>query len=243
MIRRKIITIDAAACNGCGLCAEACHEGAIVMRNGKAELLRDDYCDGLGDCLPACPAGAISFEEREALPYDEAAVRANMKAKAGLKGQPTAGGCPGMKVQTLTPVAPRRAEPAAPSVSPSCLGQWPVQLRLVPVNAAFFNGADLLVAADCSAFAHGSFHEAFMRGKVTVIACPKLDAFDNAAKLAEILRTNDVKSVTVVRMSVPCCGGLEQAVRRALAESGKDAPLRVAILGTDGSAVGDTAHS
>ncbi len=221
---RKIITIDRERCNGCGLCAEACHEGAIVMREGKARLLRDDYCDGLGDCLPACPVNAITFVEREALPYDEAAVR--RAATAGKTG------CPGAAAKSL---APLQASSPGNSGATSCLGQWPVQLRLAPANAPFFSGADILLAADCSAFAHGDFHREFMRGKVTLIACPKLDAFDNTAKLREILRANAIKSLTVVRMSVPCCGGLETAARLALETSGGAIPLRVVTLGTDGS--------
>ena len=234
---RKIITIDKNKCNGCGLCAEACHEGAIVMRDGKAELLGDNYCDGLGDCLPACPANAISFEEREALPYDEAAVEARLREKAGGNGPllgPMPKGCPGAAARSLTPVGIR---PDAPGAAPaaSCLAQWPVQLQLMPVNAPSLAGADLLLAAHCSAFAHGNFHENFMRGRVTCIACPKLDAFDHAARLGEILRNNDVKSLTVARMSVPCCGGLERIARSAIAASGKAIPLRVVTIGTDGS--------
>ncbi|SBW06357.1 conserved hypothetical protein [uncultured delta proteobacterium] len=237
---RKIITIDAAKCNGCGLCADACHEGAIVMRDGKAALLRDDYCDGLGDCLPACPTGAITFEEREALPYDEAAVQARMQAKHGGKPAlaPMPHGCPGAAARALQPVSPVSpiSAGAAAKSGPvaSCLAQWPVQLQLMPVNAPYLDGADLLLAAHCAAFAHGNFHEDFMRGKVTSIACPKLDVADHAAKLGEILKNNNVRSVTVARMSVPCCGGLERIAQNAIAASGKNLPLHVAVITPDG---------
>ena len=231
---RRIITIDEERCNGCGACVDACHEGAIGMRNGKAVLLRDDYCDGLGDCLPACPTDAISFEEREALPYDEEAVLANMKKKK------QGGGCPGAQSRLLTPLAP------APHASGSCtcktgegapsqLRQWPVQIKLVPVNAPYFQNADLLIAADCAAFAHGSFHNDFMKGRITLIGCPKLDDADYAEKLGAILAHNCVNSVTVARMSVPCCGGLENAVRAAVAASGKNIPVIVAVIAPDGA--------
>ena len=229
---RKIITIDHHKCNGCGACVTACHEGAIVMRDGKAVLLRDDYCDGLGDCLPACPTDAITFEEREALPYDEEAVKANM---AAAKAAPGPCGCPGSAMREIVrePKAPVPCS-AQPGCQPSCLAQWPVQIKLVPVTAPFFNGADLLIAADCTAFAYGNFHREFMDGKVTIIGCPKLDGVDYAAKLRDIIAGNAIKSLTVTRMSVPCCGGLEQAVVRALGESGKDIPLHVATITTDG---------
>lgn len=229
---RRIIRIDAERCNGCGACVDACHEGAIGLRDGKAVLLRDDYCDGLGDCLPACPEDALSFEEREALPYDEAAVLANMAQKhaPGAAGPhagpfapaPGSGGCSGSGARQL-----RSGEDNASAASPvaSCLGQWPVQLQLAPVNAPFFSGADLLLAADCSAFAHGDFHRQFMRGKVTLIGCPKLDHADYAEKLALILRNNDIRSLTVVRMSVPCCAGIVRAARDAVKLSGKDIPV------------------
>ena len=226
---RKIIKIDEERCNGCGACVDACHEGAIVMRRGKAALARDDYCDGLGACLPACPADAISFEEREALPFDEAAVRA--KADAGQAPLPC--GCPGSHTRLLS-----REEFAiatdAQGAPASELRQWPVQIRLVPVNAAFFSGAELLIAADCAAYAHGNFHAEFMRGRVTLIACPKLDATDYREKLAEIFRLNAIRSVTVARMDVPCCGGLEQAVGGALRDCGKRIPGGCAVLSTEG---------
>lgn len=198
---RKIIQIDTEKCNGCGLCAKACHEGAIGMVDGKAKLLRDDYCDGLGDCLPACPVNAISFAVREAAAYDEAAVLAK-------KGE-------GSQLQ-----------------------QWPVQIRLVPVEAPFFQGTDLLVAADCTAYAYAEFHKEFIRGRVTLVGCPKLDSVDYAEKLTEILRNNEIRSVTVVRMEVPCCGGMENAVKRALQASGKLLPWQVVTISTDGKILG-----
>ena len=246
---RKIITIDREKCNGCGLCVTACHEGAIVMKDGKAELLRDDYCDGLGDCLPACPTGAISFEEREAPAYDEEAVQARLRA---MGRKPLTGGCPGSAPKSFGGCpgsAPRALAAKNPFPGPfsvageagatdSCLAQWPVQIKLVPVNAPYFAGADLLIAADCAAYAHGNFHRDFMGGKVTLIGCPKLDGGDYAEKLGEILRVNDVRSVTVARMSVPCCGGLESAVKRAIAASDKDIPLRVATISPQGSVQG-----
>ena len=224
---RKIIKIDEEKCNGCGLCAAACHEGAIGMVEGKAKLLRDDYCDGLGDCLPACPVGAITFEEREALPYDEAAVLANQG-----KAQPAVPqGCPGMQSKTFQRSA---ASSASPSKVESQLSQWPVQIKLVPVNAPYFAGAKLLVAADCTAFAYGNFHNDFIEGHITLIGCPKLDMVDYTEKLTQIIQANDIQSVTVVRMEVPCCGGIEQAVKKALQDSGKFIPWQVCTITTDG---------
>lgn len=211
---RRIVKIDADKCNGCGACALACHEQAIAMIDGKAVLIRDDYCDGLGDCLPACPAGAISFEEREAAAYDHAAVAANMAAGKAQRGEK-----PGKK----------------PASAESRLCQWPVQIKLLPVRAPYFDGARVLIAADCTAFAYGNFHEDFINGHVTLIGCPKLDAVDYSEKLAEIFRQNDIKSVTVTRMEVPCCGGIVYAVQRALLASGKDLPLTVRTIGIDGS--------
>mgnify|MGYP001442276349 CR=1 FL=1 len=204
-MKRKIIEIDEEKCNGCGSCAAACHEGAISMVNGKAKLMRDDYCDALGDCLPSCPTGAITFTEREAAAYDKEAVRQS-------KAENTA---------------------AAENVT-SCLSQWPVQIRLVPVSAPYFSGAKLLIAADCTAYARADFHERFIRDHITLVGCPKLDDTDYSEKLSEILRTNDIKSVTVIRMEVPCCGGLEFAVKKALQSSGKMIPWHVVTLSTDG---------
>ncbi len=228
---RKIIKIDEEKCNGCGKCAAACHEGAIEMINGKARLTREDYCDGLGDCLPACPVDAISFEEREAPAYDEAAVLAAKKAKAGEK---LPCGCPGTNSKVI-----RRGESAceitgasAPAVSR--LSQWPVQIKLVPVNAPYFDGANLLVAADCTAYAYGNFHNEFIRNRVCLVGCPKLDAVDYAEKLTAILANNDIKSLTVVRMEVPCCGGIENAAKRALQASGKFIPWQIVTISTDG---------
>ncbi|MBC8536515.1 4Fe-4S binding protein [Feifania hominis] len=227
---RKIIQIDQSKCNGCGLCAEACHEGAIGMVNGKAKLLRDDYCDGLGDCLPACPTGAISFVEREAAAYDEAAVRRNQAENT--QGQPLACGCPGTQSRAIERAAAPQEHSAARTGSQ--LRQWPVQIKLAPVNAPYFDGAHLLIAADCTAYAYGSFHEDFIRGKVTLIGCPKLDEGDYTEKLTGILTRNEIKSLTVVRMEVPCCGGLEHAAVTALKNSGKFIPWQVITVSTDG---------
>ena len=222
---RRIIRIDEEACTGCGACAAACHESAITMAGGKARLAREDYCDGLGDCLPACPAGAITFEEREAPAYDEEAVRAAKREKA-------VHSCPGARVNVLE----READPASGERSAvrSQLVQWPVQIKLVPVNAPCFDGADLLIAADCTAYAYGDFHNEFIRGRITLIGCPKLDAADYSEKLTRIFRSNQINSVTVVRMEVPCCGGMTQAVKRAVQASGKDIPCSVAIISADG---------
>lgn len=223
---RKIIHIDEAACNGCGACAAACHEGAIEMVNGKAKLTREDYCDGLGDCLPTCPTGAITFEEREAPAYDEAAVLAAKAKQQHHHG----GGCPGSRAMAF-----QRAEQSAPAgEQPSRLRQWPVQIQLAPVNAPYFDGCDLLVAADCTAFAYGAFHEKLLKGKIVLVGCPKLDTVDYSQKLEAILRANDVRTVTVARMEVPCCGGLERAVRTALEQSGKAVPCHVVTISTDG---------
>ncbi|MEA4969185.1 MAG: 4Fe-4S binding protein [Candidatus Pelethousia sp.] len=227
---RRIIEIDGEKCNGCGACAAACHEGAIAMVNGKAKLMRDDYCDGLGDCLPACPVNAISFVEREAAAYDEAAVKANQAAKAKAGGAVPCG-CPGTRAKAIErAVAP--AQGAA--VAESQLSQWPVQIKLAPVRAPYFNGANLLIAADCTAFAYGDFHNRFIRNHTTLIGCPKLDAVDYAEKLTEIIRQNEIKSLTIARMEVPCCGGLEAAAKQALQASGKFIPWQVVTISTDG---------
>ncbi len=229
---RRIIRIDEAACNGCGLCARACHEGAIGIVNGKAVLLRDDFCDGLGDCLPECPTGAISFEEREAPAYDEAAVAAHKKKKAA-ETAVHGGGCPGSRARAIERAAGEQAAPAAAG-QPSQLTNWPVQIKLAPLTAPYFSGAKLLIAADCAAYAYAAFHETFIRGKVALIGCPKLDAVDYSEKLTEIIRNNDIKSVTIVRMEVPCCGGLENAAKKALQASGKFIPWQVVTISIDG---------
>ena len=205
---RRIITIDEEKCNGCGLCAGACHEGAIGMVNGKAKLLRDDYCDGLGDCLPACPTGAITFVEREAVPYNEAAVLIAKQEKAELG-----------------------------TIAPGRLRNFPVQIKLAPVNGPWFNGADLLIAADCCAYSYGNFHADFIKGKVVLIGCPKLDGVDYAQKLAQIFENNEIRSITVARMTVPCCGGLPFAVKKALSACGKEIPVSVVTISPDGKIV------
>ncbi len=225
---RKIIKISEEKCIGCSLCANACHEGAIGMVNGKAKLLREDYCDGLGDCLPACPTGAITFEEREAAAYNEKAVLAAKLAKEGGKENLPCG-CPGSACRTLSPAAP-----ASPAALPGCLSNFPVQLKLVPVNSPFFPNADLLIAADCTAYAYGNFHQHFIRGKVTLIGCPKLDDAQYADKLTQIFLANSIRSITVTRMTVPCCGGLSHAVQTALSQSGKDIPLNIITITPDG---------
>ena len=230
---RKIIHIDEEKCNGCGLCAKACHEGAIGMVDGKAKLLRDDYCDGLGDCLPACPTGAITFVEREAAAYDEAAVMENKKKMMQTQGMTLPCGCPGSQSKQIQRAERPAAAPTACSVD-SQLRQWPVQIKLAPVNAPYFNNAHLLIAADCTAYAYGNFHQDFIRGKITLIGCPKLDAGDYSEKLTEIIKNNNIKSVTIVRMEVPCCGGIEHAAVTALKNSGKFIPWQVVIISTDG---------
>lgn len=231
---RRIIEIDDEKCNGCGACADACHEGAIGMVEGKAKLLRDDYCDGLGDCLPSCPAGAITFVEREAAEYDEKAVQENRQKKGKQSPeavQPT--GCPGHQMHRFQR---RNGETPAPQtgILASQLGQWPCQIKLVPVNAPYFQGAKLLIAADCTAFAYANLHQEFMKGKITLVGCPKLDSVDYSEKLTEIIRNNEIQSVTIVRMEVPCCGGLEAAAKKALQNSGKFIPWQVVTISIDG---------
>lgn len=225
---RRIIKIDEEKCNGCGLCAAACHEGAIDIIDGKAKLMRENYCDGLGDCLPACPMDAISFEEREAPAYDEAAVKA---AQAAKKAAPFSG-CPGSQAKAI-----ERAQKAANMYSPceSQLSQWPVQIKLLPITAPYFDGADILVAADCTAYAYGDFHNKFIKGRITLVGCPKLDEGDYTEKLTAIFANNNIKSVTMTRMIVPCCGALERATKNAIANCGKNIPLEVYTISTDGS--------
>ena len=229
---RKIIKIDEEKCNGCGACATACHEGAIEMVNGKAKLTKEHYCDGLGDCLPACPTGAISFEEREAPAYDEKAV---MEAKSkGTKPKiPCQGGCTGVAIKSM--VRPLSHPQTQRNVTaPSQLMQWPCQIKLVPVNAPYFDEANLLITADCTAYAYGNFHNEFMRNHITLIGCPKLDMVDYTEKLTAIIKNNNIKSVKVVRMEVPCCGGIENAVKNALMSSGKFIPWQIITISTDG---------
>lgn len=232
-MKRRIIEIDSEKCNGCGACAAACHEGAIAMVDGKAKLMRDDYCDGLGDCLPACPTGAISFVEREAADYDEQAVLVNKQKKMQQEGMRLHGGCPGTRMKTIRHTEPSGVD-TVPVVAQSRLSQWPVQIKLVSVNASYFDGAKLLLAADCTAYAYAAFHERFMKGHITLVGCPKLDNVDYSEKLTEILRNNDIKSVTIVRMEVPCCGGLEHAAKTALQNSGKFIPWQVVTISIDG---------
>lgn len=264
---RKIIKIEEELCNGCGLCVTACHEGAIGLVDGKAKLLRDDYCDGLGNCLPVCPTGAISFEEREALEYNEEEVQRNMQRQQdeeskseknqgstnpsghgsnyeqGLGhgyGHGDFSGCPGSRMMTIqreeTPSS--ATTQSAPTQTPSSLRQWPVQIQLVPVNAPYFQNANLLIAADCTAYAYGDFHQ-FMKNKITLIGCPKLDEVDYSEKLTEILKRNEIKSMTVIRMEVPCCGGIAYAAKTALTNSGRMIPWRVITISTDGNILED----
>ena len=251
---RKIIHIDEEKCNGCGLCAEACHEGAIDIIDGKAKLVRENFCDGFGDCLPGCPTGAITFEEREAPAYDEAAVKQakgaarpvdersvstgverRKKEMNGMNHEHNEGGCPGSRMmQFQREEAMQEEQPVQTGRSVSRLAQWPCQIKLVPTQAPFFDGAKLLIAADCTAYAYANMHEDFMKGKVTIIGCPKLDGVDYSEKLTEIIRDNDIKSVTIVRMEVPCCGGLQRAAVNALRESGKFIPWQVVTISRDG---------
>lgn len=228
---RKIIKIDKEKCNGCGACAAACHEGAISMVNGKAVLTREDYCDGLGDCLPACPTGAITFEERDVPAYDEQAVK---RAKAIKEAAKLPCGCPGTNSKVISR---DDTDIAVKTNVTSKLSQWPVQIKLVPVNAPYFDNANLLVAADCTAFSYGNFHNEFIRNHITLIGCPKLDMVDYSQKLIEIIKNNNIKSVKIVRMEVPCCGGIENAAKKALQESGKFIPWQVVTISTDGKII------
>ncbi len=232
-MKRRIIEINQDKCNGCGACAAACHEGAIAMVNGKAKLMRDDYCDGLGDCLPACQTGAISFIEREALAYNEQAVLENKQKKMQNEGTTLPCGCPGTQSKEIKHEG-CNCQKEHNTEQVSCLMQWPVQIKLVPVNAPYFDGAKLLIAADCTAYAYAAFHEKFIKGHITLVGCPKLDSVDYSEKLTSIIRFNDIKSVTIVRMEVPCCGGLELATKTALQNSGKFIPWQVVTISTDG---------
>lgn len=238
---REIIRIDQEKCNGCGLCVSACHEGAIDMINGKAHLARENFCDGFGDCLPNCPTGAITFEEREAPEYDEAAVKADQQrkqksSKMFKKKNPAGGGCPGTHLMQFKSSNEITASTAGISdvMSISRLQQWPVQIKLVPVKAPFFDNAKLLIAADCTAYAYANMHNEFMKGKITIIGCPKLDAVDYTEKLTQIIQENEIKSITIVRMEVPCCGGIQRAAESALRASGKFIPWQVATISRDG---------
>lgn len=241
---RKMIKIDEDKCNGCGLCVTACHEGAIGLVDGKAILLRDDYCDGLGACLPACPVDAISFVEREAAAYDEEAVKANIAAKSEAKKQAApepsklACGCPGTASRSLIRKEHvKEATADIPTELQSELNQWPVQIKLVPVNAPYFKNADLLVAADCTAYAYADFHRKFMKNKITIIGCPKLDFGEYSEKLTDILKANNIKSVTVVRMEVPCCGGIVNSCVTALRDCGKMIPWQIVTISTSGEII------
>ncbi|MDD3400972.1 MAG: 4Fe-4S binding protein [Eubacteriales bacterium] len=232
-MKRKIIEIDQSKCNGCGACAKACHEGAISMVDGKAKLMRDDYCDGLGDCLPTCPVDAIHFVEREAAAYDEEAVKRNKhQAMHNKQGKTLPCGCSGTHSRIIKHEA-SACECTSADVE-SQLSQWPVQIKLAPVNAPYFDGANLLIAADCAAYAYGNFHKEFIAKRITLIGCPKLDGVDYSEKLTEIIRTNHIKSVTIVRMEVPCCGGLEHSAIKAMQDSGKFIPWQVVTISTDG---------
>lgn len=235
-MKRKIIKIDEERCTGCGACVDACHEGAIGLVNGKAHLMREDYCDGLGDCLPACPVGAITFEEREAPAYNEMEVmKAKMKAQHGHGHM-----CPGSMAKAINREKPVEvSSTASVGVVESELRQWPVQIKLVPVNAPYFQNAHLLIAADCTAYAYGNFHRDFMRNCITIVGCPKLDAVDYSEKLEEIIRNNEIRSVKILRMEVPCCGGLEMAAKQALQRSGKFIPWSVVTISTDGRILED----
>ena len=223
-MKRRIIEIHQEKCNGCGLCVEACHEGAIALVDGVAKLMRDDYCDGLGDCLPNCPTGAISFVEKETVPYDAEAVKRHMEKRHNN------GDCPGARARS---VQPEQTDASAVSVR-SRLQNWPVQIKLAAPNAPYFQGCDLLIAADCTAFAYGDFHNEFIKGRITLIGCPKLDSVDYTEKLTAIIRSNNIKSVTIVRMEVPCCGGIENAAKNAIRASGKFIPWQVVTISTDG---------
>ncbi|MBU7006070.1 ATP-binding protein [Phosphitispora fastidiosa] len=233
---RKIVEINEEKCTGCGLCIAACHEGALQLVNGKARLVSDSYCDGLGDCLPNCPADAINIIEREAAAFDEEAVKKHMESRNS-QSETLACGCPGSSVTVLQKSAGCSCAPGA--AAPSQLGQWPCQIKLVPVNAPFLDNSDLLIAADCSAYAYGNFHQDFIRGRVTLIGCPKLDNVDYAEKLTEMFRLHEIKGITVVRMTVPCCGSLVNRIMQAVINSGQDIPVKVVTIDTDGTIIPD----
>ena len=233
-MKRKIIKIDEEKCNGCGICVTACHEGAIGIENGKAKLLRDDYCDGLGNCLPVCPVNAIVFIEREALAYDEKAVKESLEKKGRLSHE--AGMCPGHNPRVFNKKEPELTENNK-EILKSRLNQWPVQIKLVPANAPYFNNSNLLIAADCTAFAYGNFHEKFMKNKITLVGCPKLDNMDYSEKLTEIIKNNEIKNITVARMEVPCCAGIAESVKKALKDSGKMIPWQIVILSIEGEII------
>lgn len=229
-MKRKIVNIDRDKCNGCGICVDACHEGALVMLDGKATLISDSYCDGLGDCLPECPVGAITIDERDAAPYDQEAVDIRISER-----EQGAFICPSMKAKSIKrePVAPVHHENAPQSK----LTNWPLQMQLAPVTAPYFNGAELLIAADCAPFAYANFHEEMIKGRVCMIGCPKLDPVDYSEKLSAIIANNDIQSVTVVRMEVPCCGGLVNQVKQALIQSGKMIPWSIRTISLDGKII------
>ena len=237
-MKRRVIQIDEEKCTGCGICVQACHEGAIGLVGGKARLMRDDYCDGLGDCLPACPEDAITFIEREAAAYDEAAVIAEKmrRAQAEIHVSMPQGGCPGSMAKAIERESASSNEAPSAANVPARLANWPIQIKLAPVSAPYFQGCDLLIAADCAAFAYGAFHEDFIKGRVCLIGCPKLDGVDYTEKLADIMAANAVRSVRVARMQVPCCGGIENAARRAAAIAGVES-VRVDVVSSDGSIV------
>lgn len=240
-MKRKIININEEKCNGCGLCVNACHEGALVLENGKAKLISDSYCDGLGDCLPECPTNAITIEEREAEDYNEELVMENMKKKSILKNStpaqpPIHSGCPGsrsMSIKKTVESSPAKAPVEGQSLT-SELMQWPCQIKLVPVNAPYFDNCDLLIAADCTAYAYANIHKDFMKNRITLIGCPKLDDGDYSQKLTAILQNNNINSVKILRMEVPCCGGIVTAVKTALMQSGKMIPWSIVVIGTNG---------
>lgn len=234
---RKIISIDENKCNGCGLCITACHEGALQLVDGKAKLISESYCDGLGNCLPECPTGAIKIEERESAEFDMAAVEKHLEQSKSKESPANTCGCPGIAPKSIKKNLDEDADIAFAQNMQSQLGQWPCQIKLVPVNAPYFNNADVLIAADCTAFAYANIHQKFMKNKITIIGCPKLDDIDYSEKLSSIFKTNKIKSVTVLRMEVPCCGGIVYAVNNALKLSGAQIPLDVITISTEGNII------